>query len=67
MTWQPIKTAPKDGREVDLWVHGVRVTDARWIVTIRGRGWHLMSYRKDVTLLRANPTHWMPRPEPLQD
>lgn len=35
MAWRPIKTAPKDGTRIDLWIDwdhvgGMRETDAYW-------------------------------------
>ena len=58
MTWQPIETAPKDGRIVllfvpkavyPLFVSGRNQTGTQWWVTGMGR---------------VSPTHWMPLPEP---
>jgi hypothetical protein len=57
-TWQPIETAPKDGRRV---------------LTVRGNGyvgvmqWHATPGRwfadAYIALTEAQPTHWMPLPE----
>ena len=59
MTWQPIETAPKDGREVLVAVDksytgGVLV--ALWCA--HDEAW------KDWDLDTWEPTHWMPLPEP---
>ncbi len=70
MTWQPIETAPRDGRPVSLriehrWARysADPVADG-WVVEVVGRWidhnrggwtWHGLSGR---------PTHWMPLPEP---
>lgn len=77
--WQPIKTVPKDGTLVDLWVEwpagtpnapaAERLPDCRWV-----GGW----MQKDSTAYdtfeyldtegdRPKPTHWMARPEPPKE
>jgi hypothetical protein len=63
MTWQPIKTAPKDRAILGFWRNsrGVRVIevirwDALWgaFVTVPG-------------IYPRFPTHWIPLPEPPGD
>lgn len=59
--WQPIETAPKDADVLLLYLDGSGVQpgyweDDRWIACethwLTGGGWH------------AEPTHWMPLPDP---
>ena len=61
MSWQPIKTAPRDGSSFDVWVpsdeDGYRVPDLRF--SPAGR---LLRGCNDAYLLRW-PTHWMPIPD----
>lgn len=62
--WQPIATAPKDGSDVDLWVGGERIPEARWE---RGRWsvWGLSQYDcMGWVVVQGKPTHWMPLPGP---
>lgn len=82
MTWQPIETAPKDGREVLVIHRGVRRI-ARWASV-----WHRdnqmwvadnpLSDPPTVAGLgpelpetdpfhRPGPTHWMPLPQPPEE
>ena len=52
--WQPIATAPRDGREVLLWVHGIYVI-----------GWyHRGEWRHGPKGYAVSPTHWRPLPTP---
>ncbi len=52
--WQPIETAPRDGREVLLWVHGIYVI-----------GWyHRGEWRHGPKGYAVSPTHWRPLPTP---
>ena len=57
--WQPISTAPKDGTEVKLRLHGS--LRAYWDDELNGwvlsRPFHMESFN--------NPRHWMPVPEDL--
>lgn len=55
MEWQPIETAPKDGRDI-LVMDGDWLTIGWW----SGEEW----CRQDLHLSLSNPTHWMPLPEP---
>jgi hypothetical protein len=57
MKWQPIETAPKDGREVLIFVgsgYDGGVIVANWR---EGGGWN--DWDGDLW----EPTHWMPFPE----
>jgi hypothetical protein len=59
MKWQPIETAPKDGKEVlgyDLGVISGMCWNGRWWE------WTVLSW-SDGTFA-TDPTHWMPLPEP---
>ena len=70
MSWQPIETAPKDGRKVDLWcinhLHyakaGQRVCNVDWGTVTDWMGNERDDWRhghgEDL-----EPTHWMPLPE----
>jgi hypothetical protein len=55
MTWQPIKTAPA-GRDILLCWAG---TSEMRVGYDNGRGWLC-----DGVSFDAEPTHWMPLPEP---
>ena len=52
-TWQPIKTAPRDGTRVLLWWRGGEIS----LVNFRYA-------RLLATLASAGATHWMPLPPP---
>lgn len=56
-TWQPIETAPKDGRKVLTYQHdaGIRVAHCE------GGEWWWCSYE-----YTCEPSHWMPLPAPPQ-
>ncbi|MEO0943239.1 MAG: DUF551 domain-containing protein [Pseudomonadota bacterium] len=67
MEWQPIETAPKDGTEVILfywwYIDGGLVTAGYWhpvFDDVKGGFW----YADLVNAGAADPTHWMPLPEP---
>lgn len=53
MEWQPIATAPKDGRDVLVFDDGA-ITIASWFMDL----WW------DHGEMVPEPTHWMPLPEP---
>ena len=53
--WQPIETAPRDGKIILIYGEDFGVTEGRC-----DQGyWLVFWYHTDV-----NPTHWMPLPEP---
>jgi hypothetical protein len=75
--WQPIETAPKDGRFVLLHVpkgleSGVITVGAYWKSDARGEtgrflkghwdGW--LGMDADIVSSWCHPTHWMPLPAP---
>ena len=69
MTWQPIKTAPRDGTPVLIWspdasAHGISLAQ---FIEFEGDpddgGWQ--DFWSDTSvIIDAEPTHWMPLPEP---
>ena len=69
--WQPIETAPRDGREVDLWAsRGFRYPDAAWDIVEYAdqdqqdhHGW--VDSNTHGSIEEFGPyTHWMPQPSP---
>ena len=58
--WQPLETAPKDGREILLFAQGILVV-AHWDEF--GRGW-VMRERGKPKDQWVFASHWMPLPEP---
>jgi hypothetical protein len=67
MEWQPIETAPRGGRAVDLWhTKEGRITDAQW----RGDRWEVWEVDYDgaegygAVLDHHYITHWMAIPDP---
>jgi hypothetical protein len=70
--WQPIETAPKDGRSIIGW-NGDRVAEMSWTDTRDDNdnyGWCESGFTDGGMLYWCNniadptPTHWMPLPEP---
>lgn len=67
MTWQPIGSAPRDGKEFDAWsAHGERWTNVWWD---KSRGyfahWGDTGFDSNgVVPVDAELTHWMPLPQP---
>ena len=55
MTWQPIATAPKDGRTLLLWSRNGGYVIGQWFETGRDGWW--VAHAMQIT-----PTHWMPLP-----
>ena len=61
--WQPIETAPKDGRWVLCWGHNAGVVESmiwHWNDDSKDGNWYW--YEGDCP--RTQPTHWMPMPAP---
>lgn len=79
MDWKPIETAPKDGRDVHLWVRGSLVPVAGYYISRAylqreydnpdhmEEGWYpSFGYPFDCPEVTMTPTHWMPLPPPPQ-
>jgi hypothetical protein len=75
MQWQPIETAPRDGRPIDVWLGGDDASpeDLRFYCgdgeTRRSTNWHWFEGKfRPMTGLKlpvfVQPTHWMPLPLP---
>ena len=63
MTWQPIATAPKDGRYILFtcdWGVGPRIVVGWW--DSLADGWYATPCVKGLKAL--TPVHWMPLPDP---
>ncbi len=64
--WCDITSAPKDGRAVDLWINGYRVTNCQWDQTQEKwtEGWlDAEGKYQSFAVMWALPTYWMPIPE----
>jgi hypothetical protein len=72
--WQPISTAPKDGRRVQL-SHERDLSSCRTdsICPVSGfwedgewqvSAFFLVPFGRSAAVLSGNPTHWMPLPTP---
>ena len=67
MEWQPIETAPKDGR--DLWLYTENDYPAQFVCSfvddpLAGAYWKYAEELVNNVLCEASPTHWMPLPDP---
>ena len=66
MTWRPIETAPKDGREVLLFwpfnAFGTPTVDTGAWLKIPSYTEHWCRNRRP--MFGGDPSHWMPLPEP---
>ena len=68
--WEPIETAPKDGREVLLWLGSPwsNAEKARWYEP--WGNWQVGDIPRDPTreemcgIVSSVPTHWQPLPPP---
>lgn len=68
--WHGIVSAPKDGRTVDLWINGYRVTNCQWDETKQEwtEGWvDAEGKYQSFAVMWAPPTYWMPIPEPPEE
>lgn len=64
--WRDIASAPKDGRLIDLWINGYRVTNCQWDETQEEwtEGWiNAEGTYQSFAVMWAPPTYWMPIPE----
>jgi hypothetical protein len=59
MTWQPIKTAPKDATEILLWCSDEGTIRMGWFTSLKWVGGYMAK--------ECDPTHWMPLPLPPQE
>lgn len=67
-TWQPIETAPKDGKDYLFYKKG-HISEARWLGEGKGFGGNGWSYDLEANIANGRneqPTHWMPLPEAPQ-
>jgi len=72
--WQPIETAPKDGRDMLLWngecqCVGAWATESDRYGNVTPQTWHSVGptvYGPDDATIDPPPTHWMPLPAPPQ-
>lgn len=67
--WQPIETAPRDGKDgaesVLLWTKYGIMYCGRWRDGLTGEPQpHEQAWRCDSSGRFASPTHWMPLPAP---
>lgn len=59
--WRPIETAPRDGRQVLIFVNGL-VRQARFSTHRRAKTNWIVCWDGHYSA-SSNPTHWMPLPE----
>lgn len=65
MEWQPIETAPKDGRQLFLYLSDGQTVIAEFSVRRDGSSyWEVCHTENGAICLRTEATHWMPLPEP---
>ena len=64
MQWQPIETAPKDGRPVIVRLDEGEIIVARFSRDKIGTGWWDEHANSCQSWADANATHWMPLPDP---
>lgn len=62
--WQPIETAPKDGTEILGWVYGERWAVCKYHKNSMFKVEGFATYGWDDGYEWADPTHWMPLPDP---
>jgi len=59
-TWQPIETAPKDGRHIFCFLHDGLISEVWW----QRDSLDGTEYWQDYWDSEPKPTHWMPLPAP---
>ena len=64
--WQPIETAPMDGTVVDIFAHGARQTNVRYLANEKTPGWYFV-YDGALAGFKEGASHWMPLPPPPED
>ncbi len=65
MTWQPIKTAPKDGTQIVLFLEDKQCAIGEYVTQKDGfAAWELFHTEDSAYYLSIRATHWMPLPEP---
>lgn len=76
MGWKPIKTAPKNGTVIDVWLGNASPEDVEFYCspgTRRSANWHWFQGRfrpfsgLNVLVTTVDPTHWRPLPPPAQE
>lgn len=64
--WQPIESAPRDGRKIDIWVDypygGERYENAHFAKDENAFCWDIHETGKRVVFTATPPSHWMPLP-----
>lgn len=61
MEWQPMETAPKDGRRVLCWNPNWQAPESGCLY---GMSWAANGLAADKGGWKYQPTHWMPLPDP---
>jgi hypothetical protein len=65
LEWQPIETAPKNGKDILVAAPGFTPELAWWDAEdVWLKGWHCGGGRSDTYGPSFEPTHWMPLPAP---
>ena len=62
--WQPIETAPKDGKYILAVRNAVGHRAVTVIVFDEVLGWVGRTVEDEKKMVKYQPTHWMPLPEP---
>ena len=62
--WQPIETAPKDGRAIILYLPWLKTArTGRWAIKGPRRGWLVHWSTTNKSVVASEPTLWMSLPE----
>ena len=68
MKWQPIETAPKNGRPILVWARNRYLEKVEWNDQPEFNYWSLgLDGSGNCNNLYYAPTHWMPLPLPPED